>query len=133
MTERKSTASEVIGGVVMLGFLVLLFAPIVLFEVNAHSGVKTEYTVTKVGWLMHPVTSGDYRLVTLRDRATARVSGTYRGLSYSAQTEEIVLRKVSFDLKQDQRYEFRLRCTKIGTLPDPMVNHTCEVLSVKSQ
>ncbi len=133
MAERKSTVGETVGIVLMLALLVLVCAPAVLFEMNAHSGVKTEYTMTKIGWLMYPVTAGKYRFVNLRDRATARVVGTARGLGYSARTEEFYVREVSTDLKQDQRYEFQLRCTKIGTLPDPITNDLCDVLSVRER
>jgi hypothetical protein len=133
MTERKSTVGEVVGMVLMLALLVLICAPLALFEMNAHSGVKTEYAMTKVGWLMHPVVAGKYRFVNIRDRATARVVGTARGLSYSALTEEFYVKEIPTDLKQDQRYEFQLRCTKIGTLPDPMTNDLCEVLSIRDR
>ena len=133
MTEKKSAVGEILGIFLVLGVFALLFGPFVLFEMNAHSGVKTEYAMTKVGWLMHPVTAGENRLVRIRDRATAKVVGSARGLGYSARTEEFLLTSVPADLKQDFRYEFHLKCTKIGTLPNPITYDRCDVISIRER
>ena len=133
MSSQKTSVGEIFGTVLVLLLFAALIAPVALFETNAHSSVKSEYTMTKVGWLVYPVTAGDYRFVTIRDRATARVSGTYRGVGYSALTEEFYTKNVPIDLVKDRRYEFQLRCTKIGTLPDPVTNDVCEVLSLRER
>lgn len=131
MTNQKTSVGEIFGTILVLLLFTAMFTPVVLFEMNAHSSVKSDYTMTKIGWIVYPVTAGDYRFVTIRDRATARVSGTYRGVGYSALTEEFYTKNVPTDLVKDQRYEFQLRCTKIGTLPDPMTNDVCEILSLR--
>ena len=133
MTSQKTSVGDILGSILVLLLFVAMYAPAILFEMNAHSGVKSEYTTTKIGWLVHPVTSGDHRFVTIRDRATARVGGTYRGVGYSALTEEFYTKNVPTDLVKDRRYEFQLRCTKIGTLPDPMMNDVCEILSLRER
>lgn len=133
MTNRKTSVGEIFGEILMLVLLVAMFAPFILFEMNAHSGAKSEYTTTKIGWLVHPVATGDYRFVTIRDRATARIVATNHGIGYSALTEEFYVKNVPTDLVQDRRYEFQLRCTKIGTLPDPMTDDVCEVLSLRER
>ena len=131
MTSSRTSAGEIFGAILMFAFFAALFTPVILFEANAHSGVATQYTATKTGWMMNPVPAGNYRSVEIRDRATGRMVGTHFGLSYSAHLEEFFAEKVPTDLVKDQRYEFQLRCTKIGTLPDPMMSDVCEIVSLR--
>ncbi len=133
MTDQKTSVGEIFGTILLLLLFAAMFAPVVLSEMNAHSGVKSEYTTTKVGWLVYTVTAGNHKFVTIRDRATARVAGTYRGVSYSALTDEFYTKNVPIDLVKDRRYEFKLRCTKIGTLSDPTTNDVCEILSLRER
>jgi hypothetical protein len=133
MTDKKSSVGEVLGVILVIAFFALIYGPIVLFEMNEHSGVRTEYEVTKIGWLVYPVTAGDYRDVTIRNAATARVTGTYRGVGYSALTDQFYIKNIPTDLVKDRRYEFHLRCTKVGMLPNPAIHDLCNVLSVKER
>ena len=133
MTSQKTSVGDILGSILVLLLFVAMYAPAILFEMNAHSEVKSEYTATKIGWLVYPVTSGDYKFVTIRDRATARMTGTYRGVGYSALIEKFYTKNVPTDLVKDRHYEFQLRCTKIGTLPDPMMNDVCEILSLRER
>ena len=105
MTSQKTSLGEIFGTILVLLLFATMYAPAILFEMNAHSGVKSEYTTTKTGWLVYPVPTGNYRFITIRDRATARVAGTYRGVSYSALIEEFYTKNVPTDLVKDRRYE----------------------------
>jgi hypothetical protein len=131
MTSPKTGAGETFGAILVVAVFVALFTPYLLFEANAHSGVTTQYTVTKTGWMMYSVPTSDYRYIQIRDRATGRMVGNHRGLSYSAHLDEFFAKSVPTDLAKGRRYEFQLRCTKVGTLLDPMASDVCEIVSLR--
>jgi hypothetical protein len=135
MQEQKVELSERIITIFTVLFFAIptamLFVPLAIFEINAHSGISTEYTITKRGWVVHNVFPSSYNYITIRDIKVAKIMYLYRGAANVTPMDTFRTKNLSTNLMKDRYYEFNLKCIKMGNLPNLLQDVSCEIVSLK--
>lgn len=133
MSTQRTSFGEILASFLLVAFFAAIYSPVFIFEANAHSGIKTEYTVTKTGWMNYRVESNiASALLSLRDRAEAKLFFTARGGGAAYLKDEFYVSNNHDRLIANQRYEFNLKCVKFGSVPDPFTPESCEIISFKA-